>query len=253
VLFADISGFSARTLNLTPAETLAFVQTFFAWITAEALHGRPGVVDKYIGDELIVVFSTEFGWADPVADAIGAAMDMSRRDVHAYRPHIGIAAGPVIVGQTGTPLRFNVSVYGAPVAVAARCAGVPPAAAGADVWSSIVMPDDAWGSRSMADFLGEEQYPQFELLEPRPVQLKGVGDIGVREIHNTSYRGGASAPEHEHDALSTSFAGTTATGRNRLGTAPCPRLAPARDPLRACCTPTSSCRARAACWWCPSR
>jgi class 3 adenylate cyclase len=196
ILFADISGFSTRTLNLTPAETLAFVQTFFAWTTAEALRGRPGVVDKYIGDELMVVFSTEFGSADPVADAISAAMDMSRRDVHQYRPHIGIAAGPVIVGQTGTPFRFNVSVFGAPVALAARCAGVRPADTDAHVWSSIVMPDNDWGSRNLADLLPDEPYPQFELREPRLEELKGVGEISVREIHNTSYRGGTvSTPE----------------------------------------------------------
>jgi hypothetical protein len=46
---ADITGFSARTLNLDPTETLAFVNHFFAWITAEALRGRLGIVDKYIG------------------------------------------------------------------------------------------------------------------------------------------------------------------------------------------------------------
>ncbi len=196
VLFADISGFSTRTLNLTPAETLAFVQTFFAWTTAEALRDRPGVVDKYIGDELMVVFSTEFGSADPAADAIGAAMDMSRRDVHTYRPHIGIAAGPVIVGQTGTPFRFNVSVFGAPVALAARCAAVRPADPDAHVWSSIVMPDDDWGSRNLADFQPDGQYPQFELLEARTEELKGLGEISVREIHNNSYRGGTvSTPE----------------------------------------------------------
>lgn len=196
VLFADLSEFSTRTLGLTAAETLAFVQTFFVWTAEEALRNRPGVVDKYIGDEVMVVFSTEFGSADPVGDAIGAALDMSRRDIHTYRPHIGIAAGPVIVGQTGTPLRFNVSVFGAPVALAARCASVRPADPEAQVWSSIVMPDDAWGSRNLADFLPDEPYPQFELLEPRLEALKGVGKISVREIHNTSYRGGtASSPE----------------------------------------------------------
>ena len=34
VLFADISSFSARSLNLSAVETLAFVNNFFAWITA---------------------------------------------------------------------------------------------------------------------------------------------------------------------------------------------------------------------------
>ncbi|NHA02130.1 hypothetical protein G5V59_27515 [Nocardioides sp. W3-2-3] len=118
VLFADISAFSTRTADMSPVETLVYVQNFFAWITAEALNGRPGIVDKYIGDEVMVVFSKEFGSADPFADAVVAAAAMSRFDVHAYRPHMGIASGPVIVGYAGTPARYNVSVFGAPVALA---------------------------------------------------------------------------------------------------------------------------------------
>lgn len=34
VLFADITGFSERTRDLCPAETLIFVNNFFAWISA---------------------------------------------------------------------------------------------------------------------------------------------------------------------------------------------------------------------------
>lgn len=96
VLFADITAFSTRTLDLSPAATLVYVQNFFAWITAEALSGRPGIVDKYIGDEVMVVFSTEFGSENPIVDAVRAAAAMSRNDVLAYRPHIGIASGRVI-------------------------------------------------------------------------------------------------------------------------------------------------------------
>ena len=50
ILFSDITGFSRRTLTLSPTETLIFVNHFFMWISTEALHGRPGIVDKYIGD-----------------------------------------------------------------------------------------------------------------------------------------------------------------------------------------------------------
>src|SRR5574337_530640 len=60
VLFSDIAGFSRRTLDLNPTETLIFVNNFFAWISAEALRETRGIVDKYIGDELMIVFSKEF-------------------------------------------------------------------------------------------------------------------------------------------------------------------------------------------------
>ncbi len=74
----------------------------------------------------MVVFSTEFGSEDPFRDAVQAAAATSRHDVHAYRPHVGIASGPVIAGYAGTAFRYNVSVFGAPVALAARCAAVKP-------------------------------------------------------------------------------------------------------------------------------
>jgi class 3 adenylate cyclase len=189
VVFADITSFSTRTLNLMPAQTLAYVQNLFAWITAEALHGRPGIVDKYIGDEVMVVFSNEFGSQDPFADAVQAAAAMSRHDALGYGPHIGIASGPVIVGYAGTAFRYNVSVFGAPVAVAARCAAVKPADPAAQVSSTIVMPAAEWGERNLEVVLppvgNEVEMPRFRLLDPREVPMKGLGDVAVREIHNT--------------------------------------------------------------------
>lgn len=196
VLFADISGFSTRTLEMSPAATLVYVQNFFAWITAEALHGRPGIVDKYIGDEVMVVFSEEFGSEDPFADAVQAAAAMSRHDVHAYCPHIGIASGRVIVGYAGTALRYNVSVFGAPVALAARCAVVKPANPDSYVSSTIVMPASDWGERELDKVLPRRLIPQpdgskvpefrvFELLEEREVAMKGLNEVAIREIHNT--------------------------------------------------------------------
>jgi class 3 adenylate cyclase len=149
VLFADITSFSTRTLDLTPTETLVYVQNFLAWITAEALDGRAGIVDKYIGDEVMVVYSTDFGSHDPFIDAVEAAMAMSRNDFLAFRPHIGIASGPVIVGYTGTAFRYNASVFGAPVALAARCAAVKP---DTEKWvsSTIVTPAQEWDDRDIA-------------------------------------------------------------------------------------------------------
>ena len=205
VLFADITGFSTRTMDMSPAATLVYVQNFFAWITGEALHGRPGIVDKYIGDEVMVVFSTEFGSEDPLTDAIEAAAAMSRHDVHAYRPHIGIASGHVIVGYAGTPLRYDASVFGAPVALAARCAGVKPDT-DRMFSSSITMPEAEWAGRALDDVLPppmrtnpdgstELDWQRFELEPPRAVPMKGLGDVEVRQVLNTGMWGPTQSAE----------------------------------------------------------
>jgi class 3 adenylate cyclase len=117
VLFSDIRNFSDRTQELDPVETLIFVNNFFAWITAEALKGRNGIVDKYIGDEIMIVFAEEFGSSDPFGEAVQAAYRMAENDALGFGPHVGIASGRVIVGYAGTPLRYNCSVFGAAVAL----------------------------------------------------------------------------------------------------------------------------------------
>jgi class 3 adenylate cyclase len=203
ILFADITSFSARTLDLTPMETLSFVNNFFAWITAEALRGSKGVVDKYIGDEIMVVFSKDFGAKDPFREAIEVARFMAEHDVHSYLPHIGVASGRVVVGYVGTPMKYSATVLGHPVAMAARCAGVEPAVDSDAFYStSISFPAAEWGDRDFDEVLPPEKYriPEelrkdgeeeigerphgWRLLEPESVELKNLPDTDVRSIIN---------------------------------------------------------------------
>ncbi len=192
VLFADITAFSARTADLTPTETLIFVNNFFAWISAEALRHTNGLIDKYIGDEVMVVFSKEFGSSDPLLEAVQAARWMAENDALAFTPHIGIASGRVSVGHAGTPLKYNCSVFGTPVALAARCAGTTPIDDG-KFSSSITFPATEWAERDLDEVFPAKQYelpdggtgsmpPPWDLLEPRTVEMKNVGDVEIREI-----------------------------------------------------------------------
>ena len=139
ILFADITSFSGRTLELSPIETLIFVNNFFSWISAEALLKSHGIIDKYIGDEIMVVFAKEFGSDDHFVDALRAARAMAENDVLSFAPHIGIASGPVVIGYVGTPLKYNCSVFGSPVALAARCASIKSTSP-----KSIIFPQECW-------------------------------------------------------------------------------------------------------------
>lgn len=194
-LFADIAGFSSRTLELNPTETLIFVNNFFAWISAEALRNSTGIVDKYIGDELRIVFSTEFGSEDPFLEAVQAARWMAEHDALSFSPHMGIASGPVVVGYVGTPVKYNCSVFGSPVALAARCAAVRPEIedGGPMLSSSIVFPAHEWGARAFSAVFPPERYKDsdgsirerphsWELRAPRKVALKNLSEAEIREI-----------------------------------------------------------------------
>lgn len=193
VLFADISGFSRRTLDFSPVETLAFVNNFFAWISAEALKDRPCIIDKYMGDEVMVIFAKEFGSDDPFAEAVDCARWMSERDALAYYPHVGIASGEMVVGYVGTPLKYDASVFGSAVALAARCASIK--APQKFMSSYITFPAAEWGERQLDDVLPRRRYkgpegqmieqPQaWTLKEPREVEMKNVGTVEVRQLIN---------------------------------------------------------------------
>jgi len=121
ILFADITSFSKNTESLSPTETMLYVNKFIAWISAEGLGNTCGIVDKYIGDEILIVFSNEFGSKNHFLDALEAARRFGEWDEWQFRPHIGLASGIVTVGYTGTLLRYNCTVFGRPVTIAARC------------------------------------------------------------------------------------------------------------------------------------
>ncbi|MBS0657214.1 MAG: adenylate/guanylate cyclase domain-containing protein [Verrucomicrobia bacterium] len=177
ILFADMSAFSARSLEMSPVETLIFVNNFFAWITRRGLKDIPGIVDKYIGDELMVVFAREFGSADPFLDAVRCACAMIENDHLAFTPHIGIASGDVVIGHVGTMLRYDCSVFGAPVALAARCAAAKPIL-GRD--GRVVFPDAAWNDRKLAEVLATSD--KWKLSEPHQQEMKRMPTTAVREL-----------------------------------------------------------------------
>jgi class 3 adenylate cyclase len=88
-------------------ETLVFVNHFISWMTAEALQNVPCIIDKYIGDEIMIVFSNEFGTKDHFAAALNAAKSFLEFDEWGFSPHIGIASGVVTVGYVGTPKMYS--------------------------------------------------------------------------------------------------------------------------------------------------
>jgi class 3 adenylate cyclase len=199
VLFCDIADFSARTRELTPTETLIFANHFFTWMTAEAIGHSKGIIDKYIGDEVMIVFSKEFGSEDPFEDAVRVACSMYQFDAFAFAPHVGIASGRVIIGYAGTAIRYNCSVFGSPVALAARCAGVRQEPSEEKPFSgAVVFPSAEWGDRDLRKIVPPTQYKfpdgtvqsneaPLQLLAPRTVDIKNLPPLEIREIANSGF------------------------------------------------------------------
>jgi hypothetical protein len=210
LLFSDISAFTKKTEGLSSTETLIFVNHFFSWITAEALKGRPGIVDKYIGDEMMVVFSEEFGSENAIIDALQTARWMAENDSWGFGPHIGIAHGMVTVGYVGTPMKYNCSVFGRPVAMAARCAGIKPSMGST---ASIIFPKQTWGTLDfkkvftpvncvMQDGTKNVMPQDWELIDRGMISLKNMGSEEIIEVRTqTLHLPSKSAEDRARESL----------------------------------------------------
>lgn len=213
ILFADMSGYSARTLDLNPVEILLFVNHFFSSVTTVALRATHGIVAEYIGDEMMIVFSSEFGSEDPFEEAVQVVRQMGERDYYGFVPHVGIASGPVIVGYVGTASMNKCSVAGAPVVLASRCAGIRPDMPEEteyglpSYFSSITFPAAEWGSRAFDTRFPAKKYQDdagrivtehpttWELLQTRAVEPKNMPELEIREVVDRAFHVPSTSPE----------------------------------------------------------
>lgn len=130
VLFSDLRGFTGWSEKQVPESLVAELNGYFeAMMPAIRAHG--GVVDKYIGDSIMVVFGVPQPGADDAARAVrtAAAMQQSlaahnRQRVGRGLPElvqgIGVHFGPAIAGNIGTAERLQYTVVGDTVNLASR-------------------------------------------------------------------------------------------------------------------------------------
>jgi len=130
VMFADLSGFTALSERADPETVRDLVNTCFARM-GEAVERFGGYIDKFIGDEMMVLFGAPQAMEDHASRALHAAIGMlasveALNREHAgltdgvLAMHIGVNSGVVIAGEMGTAGRRQYTVMGDTVNVAAR-------------------------------------------------------------------------------------------------------------------------------------
>lgn len=130
VLFADIRGFTPLTEGMEPQQVIALLNDCMERLS-NAVDMEGGVVDKFIGDELMAVFGAPVGQPDHALRAVSAAVRMREaigemnhaRSVRGERPiqvGIGVATGVAVAGNMGSTDRMNYTVLGDIVNLAAR-------------------------------------------------------------------------------------------------------------------------------------
>lgn len=129
ILFADVRGFSAFGERLPPEQLVEIINGYFT-VASQALHEYEGVIDKFVGDAVMVLFNTPLNPQTDHADrAVRAALAVQAALVryHARIPAvdrlyfgIGIHTGEAVVGNVGGDFRQDYTAIGDAVNLAKR-------------------------------------------------------------------------------------------------------------------------------------
>lgn len=130
ILFSDLTGFTRMSENLTPAETVEVMREYFE-LAIEEVETHEGTVDKFLGDGILAFFNAPQEVEEHARQACETALRIRDRLATGamaresegrprLRIRIGIATGPVLVGNIGTNDRFAYTVLGDTANLAAR-------------------------------------------------------------------------------------------------------------------------------------
>lgn len=136
VLFTDVRGFTQITEQSQPKDVIALLNEFFGIVT-DSTKKHDGLINKFGGDSSLAVFGAPIPkpLQYSLEQAIKAALEIQEGMAlfNAYRVDrkqpplrfgIGINSGEVVAGNIGTVDRFEYTVIGDVVNVAARLQGL---------------------------------------------------------------------------------------------------------------------------------
>lgn len=129
VLFCDLRNFTAWNQSISPTEVVTRLNQHMTEMTRVA-NKWGGVVDKFIGDEIMVLFGCPRSYGNDTEQAVNCALDMIRARSQLNQQYgenlqigIGVARGDVIAGCMGSEDRLNYTALGTPVNLASRLCG----------------------------------------------------------------------------------------------------------------------------------
>jgi adenylate cyclase len=133
--FSDIAGFSSFSEKLTPERLVTLMNDYLTEMT-DILHDNGGTLDKFIGDAIVGMFGAPLAFAGHAHGACCAALLIQKRQielrekwrkegdwpeiVYEMKTRIGLNSGQAIIGNMGSRRRFNYTMMGDTVNLAAR-------------------------------------------------------------------------------------------------------------------------------------
>lgn len=129
LMFTDMENFTGLTEHTDPKDLSTFLTTYFTRAT-EAFWDERGTLIKYAGDGIFALWGQPIPFEDHATRAVRAGVEMIRQTqtqsvlLTAVRSRIGIHTARCLVGNLGTPRRFDYTAIGAEVNAASRLEGL---------------------------------------------------------------------------------------------------------------------------------
>lgn len=181
VLYADIRGSTRLAEQTDPELLVGFINDYLGRMT-EIILAHEGTLDKFVGDEVMALFSAPFPQTDHALRAARVGLEMQAthrtvmerwqaRGVEAAPIGIGIATGELTVGEMGCAQRTDYTVIGQAANLGSRICGAAQA-------GQVLV------SQATYELIEE----QIEAAPVTGLKLKGVGH-DVTAYHVTRIRG----------------------------------------------------------------
>jgi len=130
ILFADIRRFTTIAERMTAEDVVLMLNQYFS-VMVDIIFKNNGLLDKFVGDQLIAVFGLVEAMGNAPENAIRTAIEMrtatqemmekrARLGRECFEIGIGINTGPAIIGNIGSSNRMDYTVIGDCINVAAR-------------------------------------------------------------------------------------------------------------------------------------
>lgn len=134
IFFSDLEGFTSISEGLAPEELTALLNDYLSAMT-DIIQEEGGTVDKYEGDAIIAFWNAPLEVPEHATRAVRAALrcqaDLAKMRIGFKKRigkdmfmRIGINTGPAVVGNLGSHTRFDYTMLGDAVNLAARLEGV---------------------------------------------------------------------------------------------------------------------------------
>jgi adenylate cyclase len=130
VLFCDIRGFTSISERISPKEVVAFLNSYYTIMT-DCIRKHHGSVNQFVGDEIFACFGAPMASIKNEQNAVLCALEMisklkklneqyESRIGRKVEVGIGINAGLVVAGNTGSEDRIEYSITGDTVNTGSR-------------------------------------------------------------------------------------------------------------------------------------